>query len=220
MLSWENISRRGNVSANQVSIPLVYSPVAKASTVNTGSSVSLRFSIIDSVGRRGSRISIPAGTSAITQALITDKRLDDTVCGITVSTVQHIPTASFLEQMLAEFNDWFLTVKGKLSEDAAGNLLQMIQALSFTIEFEAGDWTVGDSECTITIPAITHGMAGDVVDCKAFALVSGVYEAGAWAAFETYATIDASNVITLHYPGSSGYAGRAVLSAYEADPLA
>lgn len=165
-------------------------------------------------------ISIPAGTSAITQALITDKRLDDTVCGITVSTVQHIPTASFLEQMLAEFNDWFLTVKGKLSEDAAGNLLQMIQALSYTIEFEAGDWTVGDSECTITIPAITHGMAGDVVDCKAFALVSGVYEAGAWAAFETYATIDASNVITLHYPGSSGYAGRAVLSAYEADPLA
>ena len=165
-------------------------------------------------------ISIPAGTSAITQTLITDKRLDDNVCGITVSTVQHIPTASFLAQMLAEFNAWFLTVKGKLSEDAAGNLLQMIQALSYTIEFEAGDWTVGDSECTITIPAITHGMAGDVVNCRAFALVSGVYEASVWAAFETYATIDAGNDITLHYPGSSGYAGRAVLSAYEADLLA
>ena len=164
-------------------------------------------------------ISVPAGTSSITQALITDKRLDDTVCGITVSTVQHIPTASFLEQMLAEFNDWFLEVKGQLSTDAAGNLLQMIQALSYTIEFEASDWTVGSGECTITIPAITHGMAGDVVDCRAFMLVDGVYEAGVWGAFETYATIDSSNNITLHYPGSSGYAGRAVLSAYEANAL-
>ena len=164
-------------------------------------------------------ISIPAGTSAITQALITDKRLDDTVCGVTVSTVQHIPTASFLEQMLAEFNDWFLEVKGKLSEDAAGNLLQMIQSLSYTVEFNTSDWVVGESECTITIPAITHGMSGNVVDCKAFMLVSGVYEPGVWAALETYATIDSNNIITLHYPGSSGYTGRAVLSAYMSQAL-
>ena len=50
-------------------------------------------------------ISVPAGTSSITQALITDKRLDDTVCGITVSAVQHISTASYLEQMLAAMEE-------------------------------------------------------------------------------------------------------------------
>lgn len=73
-------------------------------------------------------ISVPAGTISVTQELIRDTRLDDTVCGVTVSAVQHIPTASFLSQMLAEFNTWFDEVKGILGEDEAGKLLQMVQA--------------------------------------------------------------------------------------------
>ena len=161
-------------------------------------------------------ISVPAGTSAITQALITDKRLDDTVCGITVSTVQHIPTAAFLAQMLAEFNDWFNEIKGILGEDEAGNLLQMIQALSYTQNFDASDWVAGSGECTITIPAATHGMTGDTVTCQAYALVSGAYLPSVWAALETYATVGSNGDIVLHYPSTTGYAGRAVLSEHTA----
>lgn len=74
-------------------------------------------------------IRVNAGTTKIDQTMITDTRLDDAVCGITVSAVQHIPTADYLEQMLAEFNAWFDYVKGILGEDEAGNLLQMIEAL-------------------------------------------------------------------------------------------
>ena len=161
-------------------------------------------------------ISVPAGTSSITQALITDKRLDDTVCGITVSAVQHIPTASYLEQMLAAFNDWFDGVRDILGEDEAGNLLLMIQTLSYTTRFTASDWVAGEGECTLTIPAATHKMTGNVVTCRAFSSVSGVYRPGSWAALETYATAAENGDIVLHYPDTSGYDGQAVLSMYTA----
>lgn len=71
---------------------------------------------------------VPAGTTAITQPLITDTRLDDAVCGITVSAVQHIPTAAYLVSMEAEFRAWFEHVQGILGSDEAGNLLQLIEA--------------------------------------------------------------------------------------------
>ena len=161
-------------------------------------------------------ISVPAGTSSITQALITDKRLDDTVCGITVSAVQHISTASYLEQMLAAFNDWFDGVRDILGEDEAGNLLLMIQTLSYTTRFTASDWVAGEGECTLTIPAATHKMTGNVVTCRAFSSVSGVYRPGSWAALETYATAAENGDIVLHYPDTSGYDGQAVLSMYTA----
>ena len=72
---------------------------------------------------------VKAGTTKIDQTMFTDTRLDNAVCGVTVSTVQHIPTADFLEQMLAEFNAWFDRVKGILGSDEAGNLLQMVETL-------------------------------------------------------------------------------------------
>lgn len=71
---------------------------------------------------------VPAGTTAITQPLITDTRLDDAVCGITVSAVQHIPTAAYMVSMEAEFRAWFEHVQGILGTDEAGNLLQLIEA--------------------------------------------------------------------------------------------
>ena len=48
-------------------------------------------------------VNVPAGTTKITQDLILDTRLDDAICGITVCTVQHIPTSTFLAQMQAGF---------------------------------------------------------------------------------------------------------------------
>ena len=95
-----------------------------------------------------------------------------------------------------------------LGEDEAGNLLQMIQALSYTQNFDASDWVAGSGECTITIPAATHGMTGDTVTCQAYALVSGAYLPSVWAALETYATVGSNGDIVLHYPSTTGYAGK------------
>lgn len=79
-------------------------------------------------------IDIPAGTASIDQAKIKDTRLDETACGVTVCTVQHIPTDTFLAGMTAEFDAWFESVKGILGEDEAGRLLQMIQEQGTQIE--------------------------------------------------------------------------------------
>ena len=89
---------------------------------------------------------------------------------------------------------------------------------SYVASFTAEQWTAGASESTITIPAATHKLSGSIVDCKAFASVSGGYRAGVWASLETYATVSDNGDIVLHYPDTSGYAGAAVLMAYEITP--
>ena len=86
---------------------------------------------------------------------------------------------------------------------------------SYVASFTAEQWTAGTGESTITIPAATHKLSGNIVDCKAFASISGGYRAGVWASLETYATVAENGDIVLHYPDTSGYAGAAVLTAYE-----
>ena len=69
-------------------------------------------------------ISIPAGTTAITQSLITDTQLDNDVCGI----VRQVDTAALYRQI----------------QDEAGNLLNLIQQ---KIEYSASqptDQSTGD----------------------------------------------------------------------------
>lgn len=75
-------------------------------------------------------IRIPAGATAITSAMITDRRPDQTVCGFVTGLVDQINTASMWEQLQADFTDWFENVKGQLSEDVAGNLQNRINNLS------------------------------------------------------------------------------------------
>lgn len=97
-------------------------------------------------------ISIPAGTTAITQALITDTRLDNSVCGIVTGVVHQVDTtalynqiqsdlanfksgsetgfATWSDQQKAAFNTWFNTVKGQLSGDAAGHLQTEIDTIT------------------------------------------------------------------------------------------
>lgn len=100
---------------------------------------------------------VAAGTTKITQSMIKDTRLDNSVCGITVSAVQYIPTADFLAQMDDQFNAWFESIKGILGEDEAGNLLQMIQALD-TSTAEEDERLQGEIDKKITAP--TTGSTG------------------------------------------------------------
>ena len=100
-------------------------------------------------------ISIPAGTTAITQSLITDTRLDNDVCGIVTGVVQQVDTTTLYAQIQddlarfratneADFTAWVQSIKGILGEDEAGNLLNLIQQ---KIEYSASqptDQSTGD----------------------------------------------------------------------------
>lgn len=105
---------------------------------------------------------VAAGTTKITQAMIKDTRLDDSVCGITVSAVQHIPTADYMAQMEAEFQEWFSYVQGILGEDEAGNLLDMIEDLqtSTNSEFTAVRKEFADADALKLTKPTTEGTAG------------------------------------------------------------
>lgn len=81
-------------------------------------------------------VSIGTGITAITQAMITDTRMDNTVCGFVSSLIQP-DTSGWFSQFDTAFNDaisenqsnwaaWFATVQDALDEDTAGNLLNLI----------------------------------------------------------------------------------------------
>lgn len=68
------------------------------------------------------QIYVSKTAAAITQAAITDERAQ---CGIVIPG----NLSAMLVQMQAEFDDWFTLAKDTLSEDAAGNLLNLVNAL-------------------------------------------------------------------------------------------
>ncbi|OCN01815.1 hypothetical protein A7X67_03325 [Clostridium sp. W14A] len=106
-------------------------------------------------------ISVPAGTTAITQSLITDTRLDNNVCGIVHAVVDRIDTTTFYNQIAADlaefkstnesdFTAWFNGIKNILDENAAGNLLAKINDLA------------GDGRTTETVKANADTIAAHV----------------------------------------------------------
>lgn len=73
------------------------------------------------------------GVTSISQANITDKRLDRNVCGYVIGTVDEIDVEQFLAQYTAQWNYWFNNVKDELSDDAAGHLQDEIDTLEGTV---------------------------------------------------------------------------------------
>lgn len=78
-------------------------------------------------------ISVPAGTSAITQVEITDTRADASACGWVKGIIDQIDATNLFAQFQASFDQWydrsqsafdqwFEHVKDQLSEDAAGKI--------------------------------------------------------------------------------------------------
>ncbi|WP_373845288.1 hypothetical protein [Clostridium sp.] len=96
-------------------------------------------------------IYVTAGAISITQANITDLRLNTSLCGIVHGTVDQVDTATLFNQyqtwfsekksqsdaeidnMEAQFqqdwNSWFATIQNALDGNTAGNLLNMINAI-------------------------------------------------------------------------------------------
>ncbi|MCR1166711.1 hypothetical protein NE169_15350 [Clostridium botulinum] len=82
-------------------------------------------------------VTVNKGAISITQANITDLRLDKNLCGIVHGTVDQIDVTTLFnqystrfkiksEEFEKEFEDWLKTLKDVLGEDTAGNLLNLI----------------------------------------------------------------------------------------------
>lgn len=78
-------------------------------------------------------ISIPANSIKITQAQITDTRMNQDICGWVTGVVDQLDTTTLFNQFETyfeefkqlnenEFTTWFNHIKGQLSEDAAGKI--------------------------------------------------------------------------------------------------
>lgn len=90
---------------------------------------------------RIAKVSVPAGTTEITQSLITDTRFITSDCGNVICAVQTPDTEQLFIQIQSLFNDfienntesfdtWFNHIKGQLSTDQAGHLQNEIDELT------------------------------------------------------------------------------------------
>lgn len=77
---------------------------------------------------------VNAGVTSITQADITDKRADNTVCGWVVGTVDRVDVEQMTAQAQADFETWFERMKDQLDSDAAGHLQNEIDGLATDID--------------------------------------------------------------------------------------
>ena len=68
---------------------------------------------------------VSAGVTSISQAVITDLRPDDTVCGW-VDSLIHVDSATLYEQFRQQFNDWFAHIQSSLGANQVGNLQNQI----------------------------------------------------------------------------------------------
>lgn len=101
-------------------------------------------------------IRVNPNASIITQANITDLRLDTEICGIVTGIIEQVDTSTLFQQYLTwfeemkntatndyntwfdgftepseeEFTEWFNRMKDQLSEDAAGNLQAQLDTLT------------------------------------------------------------------------------------------
>lgn len=108
---------------------------------------------------------IKVGVSAteITNANIHDDRQDKNLCGIVTGLIDQIDATEAFKQMNAQFNEWFNTIKGQLSTDAAGNLQVQIDNTNkkITTEVDNLKTKVNGQTAVITKNVVCNGGAYD-----------------------------------------------------------
>ena len=122
------------------------------------------------------RVLVPAGSTSVSSANITDERLDPSVCGIVTDRVGvdtsmvNAQLKVFMEQSEKEFNTWFATVKDTLDSDTAGHLLNLINGkedipVVLSLTLAASGWTGSSSPYKQTV-AISGGTLKSKVDLQ------------------------------------------------------
>lgn len=107
------------------------------------------------------QIYVGVGVTELTQAVITDKRADNTVCGWVVGTVDHIDVQQMTAQTNEQILEWFDDMKDQLSTDAAINLQNQINTINSKIAVTevpvtllSSGWDATDDTYEITNVAI------------------------------------------------------------------
>jgi len=116
-----------------------------------------------------SNLFIAKGVTTVTQERITDTRLDSDRCGVVASIIGDTDTTAYYAQIAADleafkagsqadftgwsttqkaaFDTWFASVRNTLGNDAAGNLLNLInkyKSKQTTVTIATGDWTLSN----------------------------------------------------------------------------
>lgn len=93
-------------------------------------------------------VSISAGSTSISQSDITDTRQNTSLCGIVAGVVDQIDTTGLFAQYNSAFQAFMASIEGTLSDDAAGNLLNLINQHK--------------ADSSVHITTLTHAKTGTV----------------------------------------------------------
>lgn len=128
---------------------------------------------------------IPARSTAISQANITDTRLDNSRCGLVAAILTDLDTTSLYTQIQAElarfvavqeadFAEWFATIQGTLEGDVAANLAGQVAEIQTQMDYKlsathreavlsAAAWSASAPYTqTVTLPGVTANSHLDV----------------------------------------------------------
>ena len=122
------------------------------------------------------RVLVPAGSTSVSSANITDERLDPSVCGIVTDRVGvdtsmvNAQLRVFMEQSEKEFNTWFATVEDTLDSNTAGHLLNLINGkedipVVLSLTLSASGWTGSSSPYKQTVD-ISGGTLKSKIDLQ------------------------------------------------------
>ena len=91
-------------------------------------------------------IYIAKGTTKLSQSNIKDQRFDTDLCGVVTGVVNQIDTTNLFSQFQTAFELWFDEIKGKLSEDQAGNLQLQIREVNEALNQIKSNYQVKNDE--------------------------------------------------------------------------
>ena len=107
-------------------------------------------------------ILVSVGASVISQSEVTDTRLLNSRCGLATS-IGKIDTETLFTQLTTDFNTWFDSIKGQLTEDSAGNLQLQINAINdeldtTLVEVEEKVNNITNNLITVTVTSNQEGL--------------------------------------------------------------
>jgi hypothetical protein len=120
-------------------------------------------------------ITVNKGTISITQGSITDKRLDNSLCGIVHGVVDQVDITTLFNQYTVgfqqkelqfeqEFQTWFATIQGQLAGDVAGNLSNQI--INLAGAGRTTETVKGNADAIKTLTTQMGEMATDITSVK------------------------------------------------------
>lgn len=132
-------------------------------------------------------LSIATGTTAISDAMITDTRTNENVCGFVKGLLDGvISTDDLFAQYTAIFNEWFDHMKDQLSEDAAGNLQEQIDEIdetlnnlnASTVSFDDTTAQIGSNTVQGAIEGLKSAFSSALTSLKATPIAQAVGATG------------------------------------------